>query len=87
MEKENFNGVNRNIMRENLGKIESKDLESTIGVMVVCIKEIGSILKCMEKDSSFGPTSCDLKDNTNMERDMVKGLFIGQMEKCAKELG
>jgi hypothetical protein len=41
----------------------------------------------MEKDSSLGPTSCDLKDNTNMGRDTVKELFIGLMEKCAKELG
>lgn len=87
MAKEFLNGMIKNIMKENLKIIESKDMEFIFGLMEVCIKVIGSIFRWMEKVNLHGQTTESSKESTKMVRKMVMEFSDGRMENNVKELG
>lgn len=65
----------------------SRELDCTGGQMDDSIMEIGSIIKCMEREYLLGMMAEGMKGSTMMIRNREKERFIGLMEESTLEVG
>lgn len=62
-------------------------MASIYGLMEEYMKEIGQIIRCMEKDYINGKMAEVMKDNIIMIKSMVMEFILGQMVEDMRDIG